>query len=394
MSTPTAAGPAPSLAEIAELLHADYDPTTAEDWDRVGLVVGDPQQSVRRVHFAVDPLPQVVAEAVAAGADLLVTHHPLLLRGVSSVAATGAKGRAVHELIGNNCGLLTLHTNADAALGGVNDALADAVGMRAERQPLRPIPDGSFVRVVVHVSEEHTDALIAAMAAAGAGKEAGQDFCAYWVDGTGQFRPLPGSGQSLGAVGSLERVRERRVEMLVPRARTMAVVHALHSAHPYQEPDFSVVEQVDLPGSRGLGRIGAVAEVELRDLAVRLAAALPDTAHGVRVAGDPDTVVHKVAVCGGAGDSLLADVAASGADAYVTSDLRHHPASEFRADSDVALLDIAHWAGEWLWLERAARRLAEQVGSSGSDIEVEVSELNTDPWTFSVPGRERHEGSP
>lgn len=387
------ANDAPTLAEVVGLLHTDYDPATAEEWDRVGLVAGDPAQPVRRVLFAVDPLPAVAAEAVSLGADLLVTHHPLLLRGVHSVAATTAKGRTAHQLIGNGCALLTLHTNADAALNGVNDALADAVGMRAERQPLRPIPDGDIARVVVHVTPEHTDALIAAMAAAGAGRIGNYDFCAYWAEGTGQFRPLAGAQPHLGAVGALERVRERRVEMVMPRSRVPAVVHALRSAHPYEEPAFSVVDSVAVPGPRGIGRVGAVSEIELATLAEQLAAALPDTAHGVRVAGDPGQVIHKVAVCGGSGDSLLPDVAAAGVDAYVTSDLRHHPASEFRADEDVALLDVAHWAGEWLWLERAAARLAQQVRSGGSQIDVQVSRLNTDPWTFSVAGGGSSEGS-
>jgi dinuclear metal center YbgI/SA1388 family protein len=380
----TAPGAPPALADVVALLEAAYDPATAEDWDRVGLVAGDPAQPVSRVLFAVDPLPQVAAEAVQWGADLLVTHHPLLLRGVHSVAATTAKGRTVHDLIASSCALLTLHTNADAAHDGVNDALADAVGMRPERRPLRPIPDGDIVRVVVHVTPEHTDALVAAMAAAGAGTIGDYDFCAYWVDGTGQFRPLSGAQPAIGAVGALERVQERRVEMVLPRGRVSSVVHALREAHPYEEPAFSIVDTVPLPGARGIGRVGAVAEVELADLADRLADALPATAHGIRVAGDPRRVLHSVAVCGGAGDSLLPDVARCGADAYVTSDLRHHPAAEFRADHPVALLDIAHWAGEWLWLQRAADRLAGQVSAAGGRVDVRVSALNTDPWTFSV----------
>ncbi len=374
------------LAEVVSLLDERFDPSTAEDWDRIGLVTGDPDQPVRRVLFAVDPLPEVVAEAVASDADLLVVHHPLLLRGVHSVAATDAKGRALHQLVKNSCALLTMHTNADAALGGVNDALADAVGMRSERIPLRALPDTAMARIVVHVSAEQTDALIAAMAAAGAGKTAHYDFGAYWTDGTGQFRPLPGAEPAVGKIGALERVQQRRVEMVVPRGRMAAVVHALRTVHPYEEPAFTVVEEAGIPGSRGLGRLGAVSEIRLSDLAKSLSEALPATAHGVRVAGDPDRLIHQVAVCGGAGDSLLDDVATSNADAYVTSDLRHHPATEFRADHDVALLDIAHWAGEWLWLERAAAVLHEQVSAAGGQIEVQVSRQNTDPWTFSVPG--------
>ena len=381
-----AANASPTLTEVVSLLERNFDPSTAEEWDRIGLVTGDPDQPIQRVLFAVDPLPEVVAEAVASDADLLVAHHPLLLRGVHSVAATDAKGRAVHQLVSNSCALLTMHTNADSALGGVNDALADAVGMRSERIPLRPLPETAMARIVVHVSAEHTDALIAAMAAAGAGKTEHYDFGAFWTDGTGQFRPLSGAEPAVGKIGALERVQQRRVEMVVPRGRMSAVVRALRTTHPYEEPAFTVVEEVGIPGSSGLGRLGAVAETRLVDLAKNLSQALPATAHGVRVAGDPDRLIHQVAVCGGAGDSLLPAVASSNADAYVTSDLRHHPATEFRADHDIALLDISHWAGEWLWLDRAAALLHEQVSAAGGYIEVQVSRNNTDPWTFSVPG--------
>jgi len=378
-----------SLAEVVAALEQRFDPSIAEDWDRVGLVAGDPNQPVGKVLFAVDPLPAVVEEAVSGGFDLLVTHHPLLLRGVHSVAANTAKGRAVHQLIQAGCGLLAMHTNADSAMGGVNDALADAVGMRTERVPLRPLPEVPMARIVVHDAADHTDALIAAMAAAGAGRTDHYDFCAYWTDGTGQFRPLPGADPAVGKVGALERVSQRRVEMVVPQERISDVVHALRREHPYQEPAFTVVDGVAVPGERGLGRIGAVAEATLADFADRLAAALPATAHGVRVAGDPKALVHKVAVCGGAGDSLLADVRRSDVDAYVTSDLRHHPASEFRADSQIALLDIAHWAGEWLWLQAAADDLVERISSDGGQMVTQVSQINTDPWTFSISGGSR-----
>lgn len=279
-------GPAPSLSEVLETVEQLWPLHLQEPWDASGLVTGRPDRPVRRILFAVDPVADVVAEAVSTGADLLVTHHPLLLRGVTSVAADGFKGAVVHELIEHGCALLACHTNADSAPDGVSDAVARAAGLTTTT-PLAP-----------------------------------------------------------------------------------------HPADP----------------AVGIGRVGDLAQpLRLRALARRLADAVPPTAHGVRVAGDPDALVRRVAVCGGAGDSLFDAVRASGADVYVTADLRHHPASEAReaavgpgADGTPYLVDLSHFASEWLWLPVGAAALRAALAARGHDVQVEVSERRTDPWDFRI----------
>ncbi|MEU0934317.1 Nif3-like dinuclear metal center hexameric protein [Embleya sp. NPDC005971] len=272
----------PKLSDVVSALERIYHPGWAESWDAVGLVCGDPDASVRTVLFAVDPTQAVADEALARGADLLVTHHPLFLRGVHSVAATGFKGRVVHTLITGGCALHVAHTNADAAAPGVSDALAAALGLTVTA-PLDPV-----------------------------------------------------------------------------------------SADPGE--------------CRGIGRIGELAVPEtLAAFAARAARALPRTATGLRVAGDPDRPVRTVAVCGGAGDSLFDAVRRSGADVYVTADLRHHPASEALEHGGPALLDAPHWATEWPWLAYAADELARALAATGTTVETHVSELVTDPWTFHTP---------
>ncbi|MDQ3432805.1 MAG: Nif3-like dinuclear metal center hexameric protein, partial [Actinomycetota bacterium] len=171
-------------------------------------------------------------------------------------------------------------------------------------------------------------------------------------------------------------------EMVLPRGRRSAVVDALRSAHPYEEPAYDVTEVADLPGGRGTGRIGELEEsVALSAFVARAARALPATAAGLRVAGDPDAMVGRVAVCGGAGDSLLDAARSSGADVYLTADLRHHPASESREHGLPALVDAAHWATEWPWLQEAAVLLAERLSARGTTVETRVSRIVTDPWT-------------
>ncbi|WP_327090868.1 Nif3-like dinuclear metal center hexameric protein [Nonomuraea sp. NBC_01738] len=262
-----------TLADVIETLETAYPPGRAESWDAVGLVAGDPAQAVRKVLFAVDPVTVVAEEALDWGADLIVTHHPLYLRGTTSVAATTPKGRLITTLIKNDIALYTAHTNADVANPGVSDALARAVGLTGDLVPLSPFPDDPW---------------------------------------------------------------------------------------------------------RGLGRIGELASpMPLSEFSAQVAKGLPATAWGIRVAGDPDRLVTRVAVSGGAGDSMLATARAAGVDVFLTADLRHHPASEFMETGGPALIDAAHWATEWPWLADAASILA----AGGINVETRVSATVTDAWT-------------
>jgi dinuclear metal center YbgI/SA1388 family protein len=256
-------------------------PRRADEWDRVGLVVGDPTALVRRILLAVDCVPETVAEALRVKADLLVAHHPLLLRGVHSVATTTYKGAAVHGLIRGGVGLLVAHTNADVATPGVSDALAARLRLR-------------------------------------------------------EVGPLPTSAGRRTA-------------------------------------------------ERNPGRVGALPEpMTLGAFVSYVAERLPATVAGVRGAGDPDCEIRTVAVSGGAGDTFLEDATAAGVDAYLTADLRHHPASEHLANAGPALVDAAHWATERPWLDVLAAELRADLA-----VDVIVSDLVTDVWTVHA-GRAVH----
>jgi putative NIF3 family GTP cyclohydrolase 1 type 2 len=171
---------------------------------------------------------------------------------------------------------------------------------------------------------------------------------------------------------------EDRVEVIAPARARREVLSAMRAAHPYEEPAFDIFALAPSPASVGLGRIGSLPQPEsLSAFVSRVRSGLPQTSWGVRAAGDPDMTVSRVAVCGGAGDSLLDTVAAAGVQAYVTSDLRHHPADEHCRASDVALIDVAHWASEYPWCEQAADVLR---SAFGADLSVRVSPMRTDPW--------------
>lgn len=388
------------LADVVGILERSYPPSTAEAWDAVGLVLGDPAQEVRRVLLAVDPVAATVREALDWGADLLLCHHPLFLAGVHGMAATTAKGQVAHDLVRGGCALYVAHTNADAAPGGVAEALAVAVGLAAS-EPLAPHHEAPLDAIVTYVPTNGAAALVAALSAAGAGSIGDYEQCAWTVEGEGQFLPRTGAQPTIGTVGALTRVPETRIEMVLPRGRRDDVVAALRAAHQYEEPAFTVVEVAPLRAGTGHGRIGDLAEpVPLGTFAQRVADALPATAQGVRVSGDLDAPVRRVAVCGGSGGSYLDAARARGADVYVTSDLRHHSASEAReeaGDGPPYLVDVAHWAGEWPWLPRAAALLAEEAAAAGTRVETRVSTTVTDPWSARVApsaGPQRAPGGP
>ena len=374
-----------TVAEVQAVLETAYDPDRAEEWDAVGLVTGDPTDEVRRILLAVDATHDVIDEAIEVHADLLVTHHPLLLRPVNSVAATTPKGRAVHKLISNRVALITAHTNADAPPGGVSDAMAQALGLD-DAEPIAAQPQDAQDKLVTFVPHADTARVIDALAAAGAGDIGAYERCAYTSPGTGTFRPTQDANPTIGEIGAVEEVAEIRVEMAVPRTRRGAVVEALRAAHPYEEAAFDVYELAARPGTAGSGRIGRLAEpTTLRDFAAAVVAALPSTASVARIAGDPEQPVRTVALCGGSGDFLLDRVRVTGADVYVTSDLRHHPASELREHGAPALIDVPHWAAEWMWLPVAERMLTAALAAQGITVETRVSTIVTDPWTGHVP---------
>ncbi len=367
----------PTLMEVVDLLHGWYPPDSADEWDAVGLVYGDPARPVRKVLFAVDSTIEVAREAAEWGADLRVTHHPLFLRGVHGFAETTPKGRTLCTLARASCALLTAHTNADGSVGGVSESLAVALGLgdlrplRAEGQPLD--------KLTVYVPLADADRVRGALAEGGAGVIGSYESASFSSPGEGRFRPAQGANPTIGEVGRLEVVGEERIEVVLDRRRREHVVRAMLAVHPYETPAWDVVELADAGTSAtGAGRVGDVDPTTLRAFVEHVTRTLPPTPRGVLAAGDADRAVRRVAVAGGAGDFLLGDAIGAGVDVFVTSDLRHHPATEFVEKGGPALVDVSHWAAEWTWLPHVSARLVAALDT----VEARVSTLCTDAWTF------------
>lgn len=378
-----------TLAEVIAVLDVAYPPRLAESWDSVGLVSGDPKDTVNKVMYTVDATAEVVDDAIEWGADLIVAHHPLLLRGVDSVAADTPKGALIHRLVKAGCALFTAHTNADSADPGVSDALATLLGVRDTR-PIEPIDSPRVDKWVVLVPISHSDGVRQALFDAGAGSVGNYSNCSWTSRGIGQFRPGDGAAPAIGNSGVLETVDEDRIEVVAPASIRNDVLAAVLRSHPYEEPAFDVFEEARTPTSTGLGRLGTLdTPTTLREFTENVRSALPDTVWGVRAAGDPDRVVSTVALCGGAGDSFLGITGRLGADVYVTSDLRHHVVDEHLRAGGPAVIDVAHWASEWPWCEQARRIVDAEFGESAG-WDSRVSSRRTDPWTVGSAAQVGH----
>lgn len=376
----------PSLAEVIGYLDACYPPATAEDWDAVGLTCGDPAAPIEQVVLAVDCVPATVAQTVAVGAQLLLTHHPLLLGGVHGVPADDPKGSMVHTMIRSGVAHFAAHTNADSARNGVSEALALRVGLSGLR-PLLPELAQPLDHLSVLVPTEHLDPLIRALTEAGAGAIGNYDSCTFIVEGIGTFRPTAGADPFDGEIGVLRRKTEQRLSVVLPRPARNRVLAAMRAQHPYEEVAFELTEQPGLPADTGTGRVGVLDQaIPLGQFLAVVAERLPGTGWGIRAAGDPGQLVRTVAVCGGSGAPFTEAARAAGADVYLTSDLKHHSTIESVTERTgagaavpMALIDAGHWSTEAPWLPVLAGLLRHRFGDS---LAVTVSDLVTDPWNL------------
>lgn len=345
------------------------------DFDRVGLQVGDHEAEVSRVLVALDLTPAVVDEAASAGAELIVTHHPLLFKPVGRVITTDPIGSLVWRLGLAGISYAAIHTNLDAAHGGVSFALARQLGLQ-ELQILAPLA-GQMRKVTVFVPETAAEAVRHAMGAAGAGEIGDYRDCSFSVSGTGRFVPLDSASPAVGVVGDAESVAEVRIEAVVPRWRIAAVAAAIRTSHPYEEPAFDVHAIEGVTSRQGYGVTGRLGMPEpLADFLRRVRSSLD--AGALRYVADADSVIERVAVCGGAGLSFLPDALRSGVDAYVTSDVTYHrwfEALDTEGHPQLALIDAGHYETEAITEQLIADHLTEHL----SGVDVLVTRQRTSP---------------
>ncbi|GMQ82563.1 MAG: Nif3-like dinuclear metal center hexameric protein [Rhodothermia bacterium] len=338
---------ATSIQDVATSLEQWAPTGSAESWDNVGLHVGDPSRDVSKGLIALDMTPHVLEEAKSVGAQLIVTHHPLLFKPIDRLTSDHAVGHLALKLAEAGIALYCIHTNLDAAKDGVSFALAGQLGLK-NIQFLGNLEE-RLVKLAVFVPSSHADAVKESMTGAGAGRIGNYDSCSFTISGTGAFRALEGSNPNVGeAGGDVERVEELRIEVEVARWNLPTVLQALHEAHPYDEVAYDIFPMEQPFRSAGIGAIGELPSSEsLTAFLTRVSTALQNKA--VRFVGDLDSPIQRVAVCGGAGSRFMHLAMNKDADAYVTADITYHHFFEtLDADGNpkMALVDPGHYETE------------------------------------------------
>jgi dinuclear metal center YbgI/SA1388 family protein len=361
----------PTVGDWLTALDGLYPPAWAEAWDSTGLQVGDRAAPAARVLVSLDPTREVVEEAVDRGCGLLVAHHPLLFRPAARLDLADPVAAAVATALLAQVAVAACHTNADVASPGVSDVLAEVLDLRVTG-PLHGTEAGTRAKLVVFVPSADTAKVLDAVAGAGAGVIGEYTHCSFRVRGTGTFIPSEAARPAIGERGALNEVEEDRLEVVVSREALGGVVSALLEAHPYEEVAYDVYPLAG-PTGLGLGRVAAVDDpIRGETLVARCRERL---GREPRVAGEPDREVRRVAVCGGAGASLVPDALRAGVDAYVTGDLKHHEAQDAAAGG-LLVIDAGHHATEWPFVPH----LADSLRGAGPDGEVLVSATSTDPF--------------
>jgi len=339
----------PTIDGITEALEAWAPPGSAQDYDNVGLQVGDANRSVDTGLLALDATPQVLNEAKQLDADLIVTHHPLLFRPLDGVTADDYVSNLALRLAEAGVGLYSIHTNLDAAPGGVSFALADRLGL-TDVGFLDGYED-TLYKLAVFVPEEAFGEVRQALATAGAGRIGDYEACAFAVEGTGFFKPGEDTTPHIGeAGGDVEAAQERKLEVEVARWQLGDVLAALQDAHPYEEVAYDLYPVHQKNSRAGLGTLGMLdTPMSLSAFLDRVATQLD--ADSLRYAGTDDATIERVAVCGGAGSDFIGTARGAGADAYVTADVKYHEffnVLDTSGDPDMALIDPGHYETEAL----------------------------------------------
>ena len=342
-------------------------PKLAQSWDNTGLLIGDAEQKIKRVLVALDVSPDVVDEAIAIGAEMIITHHPIIFKPLNNIRRDNPLGRLVFRLIQHNINVYSAHTNLDSVDGGVNHTLAKLIGLK-NIQLLQPEYSEKYKKIMVFVPVDSIDVVREAMARAGAGFIGNYRDCCFMTKGIGTFRPLEGSNPSKGKIGVINKIEEVKLETIVSESDLDTVIKVMLEAHPYEEVAYDVFNVENKEVEFGLSRIGKLQEkIDLVSFAATVKKILG--LKKIRFIGDTSKEVETVVISSGAYSDIANISKINGADVIVTGDIKYHDA-RWLLDNGLCAIDAGHFGTENVIVPIIADYLSEMV----EDIEVFKSE--------------------
>lgn len=357
------------VREIESVAPSDW----AEEWDNVGLQIGNPHKQVDRVAVALEATHEVVEEVTGANYDLLVTHHPLIFSPLYSVNEESVVGGKVSKLLSSNTALYCAHTNLDRSDLGPSAYLANELALK-DTEALQPM--NNVVKLVVFVPENASEDLRWQLGEAKCGAIGSYSHCTFSSSGEGTFK-VPGDGKPyVGEAGEFNRVDEVRLETIFPRHLMKDVLKTLYEFHPYEEPAYDIYGLKNENKSIGMGRIGRLPEpVAPEDLLNKISALC--TTDNIRIIGEAYSNIETLAICGGSGEKLWKTAHAMDADIYITGDISYHSAREI-AEAGFCTVDAGHASTE----KPVIRALSEFIEKMLADCDIQVDSIDTtdEPW--------------
>ncbi len=363
------------VREIIRLLEDWAPPVLQESFDNSGLIVGDREAVVNKALVCLDCTEEVVAEAEAQGAGLIIAHHPIVFKGLKTFTGSSYVEKIMMRAIKSGIAIYAIHTNLDNIFSGVNHELATALGCEeSSLKILKPKPE-LLASISVFCPEEFAEDVKDAMHSAGAGAIGDYDTCSFSVDGEGAFRPLDGSNPHIGEHGEIETLGEKRIEMICERWKAGMVLTAAKNAHPYEEMANFVTHLSNKDGKIGSGMIGKLPEaITWEEFLDSTKSALKAT--HIKHTKPVSKTVQTIAVCGGSGSFLLRDAISKRADVFVTSDFKYH--EFFDAENKIMIADVGHFESEW----RTSKIIANRIKGKFTNFAVRLASANTNPVQF------------
>lgn len=368
-----------TVRNIIEAMQTIAPSCLAEEWDNVGLQVGNKDWAVKKIWIALDPLPEVVEAACSKGVDLLITHHPLLFKPLKSIDLSTTTGSIINTALCNGMAIFSAHTNLDKVKGGINDILADIIGLKNLKVLSKPVLTKK-IKLVIYIPTGYEDQILKALFKSAAGKIGNYTCCTFRNKGEGTFRPGSESKPYAGKIGEISHQDESRIEVVVEKDNLKYVVENIRKNHPYETMAYDVYPLFvsEYEASDGLGRTGETdKEVSLLSLAKNIKQKIG--LKYIKIAGHSDLKINNVALCSGSGSSLLGDFFESRADVYISGDLGYHNARDVEA-AGKGLIDIGHFASEHIFITYLAEKLGNILTETGFDIEIEACDIETDPF--------------
>lgn len=362
------------LKSLIKKIEAKYPTSLSYDWDNVGLIVGDTESDINKVLVCLEANEKVVDEAINNNIDLIVTHHPFIFGKMRKITTSDFKGKLIHKLIKNDISVYSMHTNFDIAFDGLNDYFMEVMGF--ENSKVLDVTQSEVLyKIVVFVPKSHENEVRNAICKSGAGHIGNYSDCTFNIGGIGTFKPLENTNPFIGEYGKFEEVEEIRIETIVPQRILGGVINSMLKAHPYEEVAYDLYKLENKGSSVGLGRISKLnEEISLRELSIIIKEKLNMDA--IRVVGDLDSNINKVAVVTGSGADMAKKAQRMGADVLITGDVKYHDAQD-AIDLGMNIIDCNHFDSEDIFKDVMKRFLDDL-----NDIEVMKSNVNLNPFSI------------